>query len=88
MGIVIRLPEPDYFGNCPKCGRNDGRVDIGPDYWCFCHKHRVKWWICSDLFPHWKEPAEATWKKNTKKLAGYTEIKPLYRYPGRNKLTE
>ncbi len=87
MGILIELPAPDYFGNCPKCGGNDGRMDIGPDYWCLCHKHRFKWWIGSDHLSYRKKPVGDAWKSHIKKLAGYKEVKPLYRFPQKTKLT-
>jgi len=81
MGEVIKLPQADYFGNCPKCGENNGRLDIGADHWCVCHKHKFKWRVGTDIFSDWKEQAEDAWKENAEVLAGYKQVKPLYRFP-------
>ena len=83
MGVLIELPPVAFFGNCPKCGGNDGRTDIGVDHWCFCNKHKSKWWIGSAYMVYREASNEETWKKNMKKLAGYKEVKPLYRYSKR-----
>ncbi len=81
MAEIIRLPGANYFGNCPKCGGNDGILDSGQNFWCVCHKHRFKWWAGPDLELEREEEYENAWKDNAKILAGYKKIKPLYRFP-------
>lgn len=70
----FRQPSPDeeaeakrngdeYFGVCPVCGDSDGHLDDGPEHWRVCHKHKhkLKWWIGTNLFSGWKSlpPEEA-----------------------------
>ncbi len=81
MGEVIRIPGPDLFGNCPKCGGNDALLDVGQDRWCVCHKHKLKWWVGSDFLYEREVKSVATWKENAKILACYKRVKPLYRFP-------
>lgn len=79
MGDVIQLPEANYFGDCPKCGRTDGYLNIGCDHWFVCDRHKTKWYIGSNLFSCWKEETPETWLKNQDKLAYHREVKPLRR---------
>ena len=54
------LPEGGYFGDCPRCWKQDGVLinggpvfDDGPDTWMVCRKHKVKWFVGSGLFSAW-----------------------------------
>jgi hypothetical protein len=85
MAEIIKLPAADLFGNCPKCGGNDGVLDTGQSFWCVCHKHRFKWWISSDHFLEREEPYENAWKEHAKILSGYRKIEPLYRFTRKNR---
>ncbi len=86
MGNIIQFPEPEHFGDCPKCGRHDGYLNIGRDHWFVCHKHKVKWCVGSNLFSDWREESKETWAQNEKLLAGYGEIEPLDRISKRKSI--
>ena len=73
MGSVIKLPAHNHFGECPKCKKNDGHLNIGRNHWYFCRKHRVKWHVGSDLFPDWHNETEDDWRRNPR-----PEILPAY----------
>ena len=50
---VIEFPDMaklDYFGVCPKCFRNDGYLNDGPNHWYHCRRHKLKWYVGSNLF--------------------------------------
>jgi len=79
MGDVIEFPEPNYFGDCPKCGRNDGYINIGRGHWFVCDRHKTKWYIGSNLFSCWKDETEEMWLRNADELANYQEVKPWHR---------
>ena len=81
MAEIIELPRVDLFGNCPKCGGNDGVLDTGQSFWCVCHRHKFKWWVSSDHFLEREEETENAWAENAKTLAGYRKVQPLYRFP-------
>ena len=56
---------------CPKCGDNDGYLNVGEDHWFVCHAHRVKWLVGDDRFSF---PEQDDWEANRKLLEGYEEI--------------
>lgn len=74
---VIQFPEIDYWGGCPKCGKNDGYLNAGREHWFICHRHRVKWLVGTNLFSSWQEEDESTWRRNGQVLAGYREVRPV-----------
>ncbi len=80
MKKVIKLPAPNYFGDCPKCRQNNGYLNIGREHWFICRKHRVKWYVGSNIFPGWRTETERAWKQNTLLLANFMEIEPLQQY--------
>lgn len=77
MGEVIPFPEIDYFGGCPKCGRDDGFLNVGREHWFACFKHKTKWHVGSNLFSSWREQSEQEWALNAARLAGYREVEPI-----------
>lgn len=79
---VVQFPKPNYFGNCPRCGRNNGHLNLGREHWFICHAHKVKWCAGLNLFSGWLEETEELWQKNKALLSGYREIEP--RKAGRN----
>ena len=79
MGKVIEFPTPNYFGDCPKCGRTDGYLNISRDHWFFCDRHMTKWWGGSNWFDEWKYETEDKWFENFKKLLQYQEVEPWFR---------
>ena len=74
---LIEFPDManlDYFGVCPKCFRNDGYLNDGPDHWYHCRRHKLKWWIGSNMFSGWQLEDESTRRASAELLAGYTEV--------------
>jgi len=78
-GLVVKFPEPGRLGDCPKCGRNDGYLNVGKSHWFICRRHRLKWYAGYDLFPTWQRETEEDWKRNLKILSQYQEVRPKYR---------
>jgi hypothetical protein len=78
-GLILDFPEPGKLGDCPKCGRNDGFLNLYKSHWFICKRHRVKWYAGYDLFPGWRDETEEDWKRNEKILSQYREVRPKYR---------
>ncbi|MBZ5496654.1 MAG: hypothetical protein LAP85_09640 [Acidobacteriia bacterium] len=84
MGNLIQFPNIDrskiaeWEGGCPKCGGVDGLLNIGPDHFCVCHKHKAKWYRGSNLLSGWQQETEEDWQKNAVLLAGYREVEPIF----------
>jgi hypothetical protein len=77
VATPVPIFKVEYFGGCPKCGLDDGYLNIGRDHWFVCHAHRRKWWVGSNLFSSWREQDDATFEENARLLAGYGEVEPL-----------
>jgi len=77
MAKVIKLPAPNHFGDCPKCGKNDGYVNVGQNHWFICKKHRVKWLVGTNIFPGWRRETEKDWEHNALLLVNYMEVEPV-----------
>ena len=65
------------FGGCPHCGQNDGYLNDGRDHWFRCDRHKVKWWVGSNLFSSWRDEDEETWRLNRFRLAEYMTVSPI-----------
>jgi hypothetical protein len=54
----------------------DGWINIGATHWHRCDKHKVKWWIGSNLFSGWRDQTEDEQRKIYNDLAmdEYREI--------------
>lgn len=78
MAKIINFPTISYFGSCPKCGRNDGYLNVRSVHFCVCDRHGFRWHIGKDLFGDWKEENEAIWERNLDKLECYIEVSPFY----------
>jgi hypothetical protein len=74
------LPEGDYFGDCPKCGKNNGYLNVHKTHWFICETHKTCWCIGSNLFSSWKDENEETWKKNDKMLSECRVVKDWHRW--------
>lgn len=75
MGEILEFVVPGYFGGCPRCGRDDGCLNVGKDHWYRCDRHRVRWWIGRGLFTvEYDDPA--VWTENAALLSQYQEVKP------------
>jgi hypothetical protein len=70
---------PDYFGGCPRCGRNDGYVNASKAHVFICREHKVCWTIGSNIFSSWKEQTEEEQRRiwNEIGLEDFTEVEPL-----------
>jgi hypothetical protein len=76
---ITTLPRVDnHFGGCPACHKTDGFLSVGPGQWFVCHRHRVKWFVGSNLFSGWKEQDEQHRLANYYKLAGYRDVEPWF----------
>ena len=71
----------DYFGGCPRCGNNDGYLNIGSTDVCFCTKHRCKWSIGANLFSSWKDENERKWAENGLFLDSFATVQPIHSRP-------
>ena len=87
MAKVIEFPtldgSYDYFGVCPKCFCTDGNLNVGREHWYHCKKHKLKWWVDSNLFSGWQYESESQWAANAQLLADYKEIQEYH--PGRTR---
>jgi len=78
---IIPFPEPNYFGDCPQCGRNDGYLNIGQVHVYVCHRHRTRWEVGMNLFDSWRHETEADWRRNAARIAHYRDVDPRHRGP-------
>ena len=80
MGDVVELRGPvtrdNHFGACPYCGQSDGYLNDGRNHWFRCDRHKVKWWVGSNLFSSWRDEDEETWRLNRFRLAEYMAVQP------------
>ncbi len=79
MGDVVTLPQPDPdFGGCPRCGRNDGFLNVGSDHWAYCRRHKTRWLIGSNLFSGWRHEDETMWLRNRYRLDECGVVDPVF----------
>ena len=79
------IPFPDkakpkaggYFGLCPRCGDNDGYLNIERCHWFYCGRHKMTWMAGENLFSSWHDETEADWGRNAQKLEGYREVESI-----------
>ena len=72
-----------FFGGCPRCGREDGYLNVGRAHWFVCHKHRTRWLRGMNLFGSWRHESKSDWTKNWKTIAAYEEVEPVSEWPPR-----
>jgi hypothetical protein len=78
MGDVVQLrDEPGYFGGCPKCGCDDGYLNVGSCHWMVCEEHKMTWCVGANLFSSWRKQSEKVWEENARRLSEYMEVEPL-----------
>ncbi len=68
---IIPFPAPSERVGCPGCGNHDGYLNVGPDHWFVCHRHKTRWRAGSNLFSGWRDENEETWARNRILLSGY-----------------
>lgn len=73
----IRHEPDDHFGGCPKCGGDDGYLNVGRGHWFVCRRHKVRWFVGANLFSNWRHEEDWEWEENEKELEGYEEVEPL-----------
>src|SRR5262245_4997334 len=74
------LREGDYFGDCPKCGDNDGYLNVGRVHFFVCHAHKLWWCVGSNLFSSWKDEDEDEWRKNDATLRTFRGVDDWHRW--------
>lgn len=52
-----------FDGGCPRCGTNDGYVNIGRSHWFYCADHKVMWCVGQNLYSSWKYQTESEQRK-------------------------
>lgn len=70
--------DPEFFGGCPVCGKNDGYLNVGRCHWFMCDEHKTKWLRGANLFSSWRHETEADWEKNHERIKGYKEVTPRF----------
>jgi hypothetical protein len=78
-GLLLKFPKPGRLGDCPRCGRNDGFLNIYKAHWFICKRHKVKWYAGWDLFPGWQNESQEDWKRNWRILSQYQEVHAKFR---------
>jgi hypothetical protein len=72
------LNDPEVFGSCPVCGKNDGYLNLHRTHWFVCHEHRKKWMHGANLFSTWRFETEIDWQENFERIRGYEEVMPMF----------
>jgi hypothetical protein len=68
-----------YFGGCPRCGGDDGFINVRRAHFFLCEQHKTAWVIGANVFSSWRDEDEATWEKNARMLKEhYTEVEPVH----------
>src|SRR4051794_25638716 len=67
----------NYYGDCPRCRRSDGYVNVGRHHWIVCDACRTKWYVGSNLFSSWRDETLEVWEENAQLLSGYEEVEPF-----------
>jgi hypothetical protein len=68
----------DYFGTCPHCHHTDGYINVGKHHWFLCDKHKVKWFVGSNLFSSWRRETIKQQRAayEARGVGAYTEVAP------------
>ena len=76
--------EPDHFGDCPRCFEeartfhNDGHLNVRSCHFYICKRHKVGWFVGSNLFSDWKRENEKVWARNLWMLEKYYDPVEAY----------
>ena len=76
-GVVTK----EYFGGCPKCGKTDGFINVGPKHWFICDEHKTTWLGCDHFFSGWHHEDDEVWERNKQKLETYAVVEPVQATP-------
>ncbi len=69
-------PEANYFRDCPRCGGNDGYLNVGKTHWFVCHKHKTRWCVGFGLFSSWMDETREQHEENAELLVTYEDVDP------------
>lgn len=73
------ISDAHLFGGCPACGRLTGILNVGASHWGYCGRHRLRWWVGSDLFPGWRRQDPGEWTRNAFYLRDFAPVAPRRR---------
>jgi hypothetical protein len=78
--MAKQVTTDEYFGGCPRCGKNDGYLNVGRWHWFYCAEHKTKWCAGSNLFSSWQNEAEEDQERvyNKVGLGEFAEVEPIY----------
>lgn len=81
-----QLPD-DFFGGCPRCGGNDGYVNLNRVHVFVCNTHKTAWIRGENLFASWRRETPAIWKRNRRMLARghYRLVEPIFSRPAKKR---
>jgi hypothetical protein len=77
--IVMFRPKVCSVGlnhRCPFCGGWDGFVNIRAQQWAICDRHRVKWYLGSNLTDDWMQETQRDWTANAHYLDTLDRVYP------------
>ncbi len=75
--VWYHMAPPHRAGAKFGCGNTDGYLNVGPDHWFVCHRHKTKWRAGSSLFSEWRDENEDTRLRNIFRLCWYMTVKPV-----------
>ena len=75
--IPFPIHESINCGGCPVCGRHDGYVNLGPEYWAICHEHKTRWSMGENLFEDWDNQTFAQFHSVEQMLKEYMRVYPM-----------
>jgi hypothetical protein len=82
---IVHLPRPatrdEDFGGCPTCGMTNGFVNDGADHWFVCDRHKVKWYVGSNLFSSWRDRTAQDRFRNRDLLGSHQQVKATFEEP-------
>jgi len=66
------------WGGCSVCGKHDGYMNLGSEYWAICHEHKTKWIIGECLCDGWDYQTLSEFYKVEHLLQQYIKMYPIY----------
>lgn len=80
LQVSTETTVPDYFGGCPRCGKNDGYLNLRRAHIFICREHKTAWCAGENLFRSWRNETPETWERNRRVLQteNYQLVEPLY----------
>jgi hypothetical protein len=72
--------EDDRFGICPYCLNTMPYINIGSGHWFYCEKHKLRWYVGSNLFSSWQDETEEQQRKQFDEMdfGSYRQIIPFH----------